>query len=67
MKNTPKSITASRGLPLRTAIVDIVCTMVADAKVKVNCLADECVCADEIRQVKERYRRERSFNGSKDQ
>ena len=34
---------------------------------RVNCLADECVCADEIRQAKERYRRERSFNGSKDQ
>ena len=36
-------------------------------KGKVNCLADECICADEIRQAKERDRRERSFNGSKDQ
>jgi len=26
----------------------------------VNCLADECVCAEEIRQAKESYRRERS-------
>ena len=33
-------------------------------KGKVNCLADECVCAEEIRQAKESYRRERSFNGS---
>ena len=26
-----------------------------------DCLADECVCAEEIRQAKERCRRERSF------
>ena len=31
---------------------------------RVLCLADVCVCAEEIRQAKESYRRERSFNGS---
>ena len=33
-------------------------------KHKVKCLADACVCTDEIRQAKERCRRERSFDGS---
>lgn len=35
-------------------------------KGKVTCLADECVCADEIRQAKERSRKERRKSGSKD-
>lgn len=34
-------------------------------KGKITCLAGECVCADEIRKAKERSRKERSFNGSK--
>lgn len=33
-------------------------------KHRVICLADACVCTEEIEQAKERYRRERSFNGS---
>ena len=34
-------------------------------KGKITCLADECICADEIRKAKERSRKERSLNGSK--
>ena len=30
-------------------------------KHRVKCLADACVCTEEIKQAKERYRRERSY------
>ena len=30
-------------------------------KGKINCLAERCVCEDEIRHAKEAYRRERSY------
>lgn len=34
MKNNTKIYNRFKGLPLRTAIADIVCTMVADAKAR---------------------------------
>ena len=38
---------------------------VGKRKRKITCLADECVCNDEIRKAKERSRKERSKSGSK--
>lgn len=34
-------------------------------KGRISCLADECVCADEIRKAKKRSRKERSKSGGK--
>ena len=66
MKNNTKIYNRFKGFTLEDCDCRYCLYYGGRRKGEVNCLADECVCADEIRQAKERYRRERSFNGSKD-
>ena len=64
MKNNTKIYNRFKGFTLEDCECRY-CLYYGDRrKGKTNCLADECVCAEEICQAKERYRRERSFNGS---
>ena len=59
MKNNTKIYNRFKGFTLEDC--DCGYCLYYGGKGKVNCLADECVCAEEIRQAKERCRRERSF------
>lgn len=64
MKNNTKIYNRFKGFTLEDCDYRYCLYYGGRRKGKVNCLADECVCADEIRQAKERYCRGRSFNGS---
>ena len=64
MKNNTKIYNRFKGFTLEDCDCRYCLYYGGRRKGKVNCLADECVCAEEIRQAKESYRRERSFNGS---
>lgn len=64
MKNNTKIYNRFKGFTLEDCDCRYCLYYGGRRKGKVNCLADECVCAEQIRQAKESYRRERSFNGS---
>lgn len=61
MKNNTKIYNRFKGFTLEDCDCRYCLYYGGRRKGNVNCLADECVCADEIRQAKERYRRERSI------
>ena len=60
MKNNTKIYNRFKGLTLEDCDCRYCLYYGGRRKGTVNCLADEYVCTDEIRQAKERYRRERS-------
>ena len=64
MKNNTKIYNRFKGFTLEDCDCRYCLYYCGRRKGKVNCLVDECVCAEEIRQAKESHRRERSFNGS---
>ena len=61
MKNNTKIYNRFKGFTLEDCDCRYCLYYGGRRKGKVNCLADECVCAEEIRQAKESYRRERSL------
>ena len=61
MKNNTKIYNRFKGFTLEDCDCRSCLYYGGRRKGEVNCLADECVCADEIRQANECCRRERSF------
>lgn len=67
MKNNTKIYSRFKGFTLEDCDCRYCLYYGGKRKGKASCLAEKCVCAEEKSEAKKRYRRERRFNGSKNQ